>query len=52
MLLNSDTHDEDDLLSDEAAKETLRQAGINSRKFKQILESNPLKLLRRIKRLR
>jgi putative hydrolase len=52
MLLNSDTHDEDDLLSDQAARETLRQAGISSRKFKQILESNPLKLLQRIKRLR
>ncbi len=52
MLLNSDTHDEDDLLSDQAARETLRQAGINSRKFKQILEANPLTLLQRIKRLR
>jgi putative hydrolase len=52
MLLNSDTHDEDDLLSDQAARETLHQAGISSRKFKQILESNPLKLLQRIKRLR
>lgn len=52
MLLNSDSHDEDDLLSDQAARETLRQAGINSRKFKQILEANPLTLLQRIKRLR
>jgi histidinol phosphatase-like PHP family hydrolase len=51
MLLNSDTHDEDDLLSDQITKDVLRQAGINSRKFKQILESNPLKLLQRIRRL-
>ena len=51
MLLNSDTHDEDDLLSDQVTKDVLRQAGINSRKFKQILESNPLKLLQRIRRL-
>jgi putative hydrolase len=51
MLLNSDTHDEDDLLSDQIIKDVLRQAGINSRKFKQILESNPLKLLQRIGRL-
>ena len=51
MLLNSDTHDEDDLLSDQTTKDVLRQAGINSRKFKQILESNPLKLLQRIRRL-
>ncbi|MCX6008125.1 MAG: histidinol phosphate phosphatase domain-containing protein [Chloroflexi bacterium] len=50
MLLNSDTHDEDDLLSDQITKDVLRQAGINSRKFKQILESNPLKLLQRIRR--
>jgi len=51
MLLNSDSHDEDDLLSDQLAKETLRQSGISSRKFKQILEHNPLKLLQRIRRL-
>jgi histidinol phosphatase-like PHP family hydrolase len=50
MLLNTDTHDEDDLLSEELAKETLTQAGINSRKFKSILEDNPLKLLQRIRR--
>jgi len=51
MLLNSDTHDEDDLLSDQLATDILHQAGINSRQYKQILESNPLKLLQRIKRL-
>ena len=51
MLLNSDSHDEDDLLSAQLAKETLRQSGISSRKFKQILEHNPLKLLQRIRRL-
>jgi putative hydrolase len=51
MLLNSDAHDEDDLLSDSLARETLRQAGITSRKFKQILELNPLKILQRIGRL-
>jgi putative hydrolase len=50
MLLNSDTHDEDDLLSEELAKETLKQAGISSRKLKSILEDNPLKLLQRIRR--
>jgi len=51
MLLNSDAHDEDDLLSGPLAKEVLRQAGINSRKAKEILESNPLELLQRIGRL-
>jgi putative hydrolase len=50
MLLNSDSHDEDDLLTDALAKETLRQAGISSRGFKQVLEHNPLKLLERIRR--
>ncbi|MHB8085631.1 MAG: histidinol phosphate phosphatase domain-containing protein [Dehalococcoidia bacterium] len=49
MLLNSDAHDEDDLLTSELAKEILRQAGISNRKFKQILEHNPLKLLQRIR---
>lgn len=48
MLLNSDTHDEDDLLTDTLAKEILTQAGISSRRFKEILELNPLKLLERI----
>jgi putative hydrolase len=52
MLLNSDAHDEDDLLSDEMTEEVLRQAGISSRKLKQVLESNPLELLQRVKRLR
>jgi histidinol phosphatase-like PHP family hydrolase len=51
MLLNSDSHDEDDLLTEQLAKDTLRQAGVSSRKFKRILEDNPLKLLQRIRRL-
>jgi len=50
MLLNSDSHDEDDLLTDALAKETLRQAGISGQELKQILEHNPVKLLERIKR--
>jgi putative hydrolase len=52
MLLDTDSHDENDLLSDELARETLTQAGISSRKFKTILEDNPLKLIQRIKRVR
>lgn len=51
MLLNSDSHDEDDLLTRELARETLSQSGISSRKYRQILEHNPLKLLQRIRRL-
>jgi putative hydrolase len=50
MLLNSDSHGEDDLLTDTLAKETLRQAGISSREFKKVLEHNPVKLLQRIRR--
>lgn len=51
MLLDTDTHDEDDLLSEELAKETLTQAGIDSHEFKTILEDNPLKLLQKIQRV-
>jgi len=50
MLLNSDSHDEDDLLTAALANETLVQAGVNSREIKQILEHNPMKLLQRIRR--
>jgi histidinol phosphatase-like PHP family hydrolase len=50
MLLNSDAHEEDDLLTEQLAKDILRQAGISSRKFKQVLEHNPLRLLQRIRR--
>ena len=51
MLLDTDSHSEDDLLSEELARETLTQAGINSHEFKRILEDNPLKLLQRIRRV-
>jgi len=48
MLLNSDSHSEDDLLTEALANETLRQAGIKD--LKQILENNPVKLLQRIRK--
>jgi len=51
MLLNSDSHEESDLLTEQLAKDTLRQSSVSSRKFKQILEFNPLKLIQRIRRL-
>jgi putative hydrolase len=51
MLLNSDSHSEDDLLTDLLVKEVLERSGISSRKFRQILELNPLKLLQRIRQL-
>lgn len=50
MLLNSDSHSEDDLLTTALANETLVQAGVNSREIDQILEHNPMKLLQRIRR--
>ncbi len=50
MLLNSDSHGEDDLLTTVLANETLVQAGVNSREIDQILEHNPMKLLQRIRR--
>lgn len=49
MLLNTDSHCEDDLLSEELARATLTEAGIGKRNFQAILEDNPLKLLQRIK---
>jgi len=48
MLLNSDSHTEDDLLTEALANETLRQAGVKD--LKQILEHNPVKLLQRIRK--
>jgi putative hydrolase len=51
MLLNSDTHDEDDLLTDSSANEILLQAGISKLKFRHILRLNPLKLLQKIRQL-
>lgn len=51
LLLNSDSHDEDDLITSQLARETLRQCGINSRKYKEILERNPVELLQRIRKL-
>jgi histidinol phosphatase-like PHP family hydrolase len=51
LLLNTDSHTEDDLLSEQLAKQTLTQAGISPRKFKSILELNPLKLLQRVRRI-
>lgn len=50
MLLDTDSHDEDDLLSLELAGEVLTQAGISNSDYKTIMEDNPLKLLQRIKR--
>lgn len=51
LLLNTDSHCEDDLLSEELARSTLTKAGIPPRQFKAILEDNPLKLLQRIKKI-
>ena len=51
MLLNSDSHTEDDLLTEMLARDILSKAGVSSREFDRILEYNPLQLLQRIRRL-
>lgn len=50
LLANSDAHDEDDLLTPERAKDILKQAGVSTRKYQQILIDNPLLLLDRMKK--
>ena len=50
LLVNSDAHGEDDLLTSDMAKDILIGAGVDNRKHQQILNSNPLLLLDRIKK--
>lgn len=48
LLVNSDAHDEDDLLSPSLAETILDQAGLPHELHQQILQSNPLLLLEKI----
>jgi len=48
LLVNSDAHNEDDLLTPELTREILKKAGVNERNHTQILEANPLLLLERL----
>jgi putative hydrolase len=49
ILINSDAHSEDDFLTEALIEQILEQSGISARKFRQIIELNPLKLLQRIR---
>jgi putative hydrolase len=49
ILVNSDAHDENDLLTPDLAKKILEQAGLNNQQYQQILINNPLILVDRIK---
>ena len=50
LLVNSDAHCEDDLLSLELAQNVLVQAGLDVRYYDQVLEHNPLLLIEKIKK--
>ncbi len=51
LLVNSDAHDEDDLLTPALARDILSKAGLGNRHCQQILNNNPMLLLDRIKKL-
>jgi putative hydrolase len=48
LLVNSDAHNENDLLTAELARDILRKASVNENSINQILEKNPLLLLERL----
>lgn len=48
LLVNSDAHNEDDLLTVESARDILRAVGIEENNVNQIMEKNPLLLLERL----
>jgi putative hydrolase len=51
LLVNSDAHNENDLLTPASAEDILKQAGLNNRQYQQILKDNPLLLLDKVKKL-
>ena len=51
ILVNSDAHDEADLLTPALARDILSKAGLGNRQYQQILNDNPMLLLDRIKKL-
>jgi putative hydrolase len=51
LLVNSDAHNEEDLLTLVSAENILQQAGVSTRQYHGILEDNPLVLLERIRPL-
>ena len=50
LLVNSDAHDETDLLTLPLAKTILRQAGLGEQQYQQILDRNPTILIEKVKR--
>jgi histidinol phosphatase-like PHP family hydrolase len=51
LLVNSDAHNENDLLTPSLLESILRQANINQRQHRQILDRNPLLLIEKVKKL-
>ncbi len=51
LLVDSDAHDEEDLLTSASAEEILHQAGVSNKYYQEILEENPLLLIEKIKKL-
>jgi putative hydrolase len=51
LLVNSDAHDEDDLLTQSEVENILQQSKLNNQHYKEILQDNPLLLVERIKKL-
>ena len=50
LLVNSDAHDENDLLTSSLIESILHQANINQRQHKQILDRNPLLLIDKVRK--
>ena len=50
LLVNSDAHSEKDLLTLTSARDILKQAGLKSSHYHQILEENPLLLIEKVKK--
>ena len=48
LLINSDAHHEDDLLTAELIYKTLQNAGLNEEEVKKVIEANPVALIGRI----
>jgi putative hydrolase len=51
LLVNSDAHNENDLLTSSLLESILRQANINQRRHRQILDRNPLLLIEKVNKL-
>ena len=50
LLVNSDAHDETDLLTLDLAKTILNQAGLSNKQYQEILDRNPMLLIEKVNR--